>query len=256
MKQTAIKAAREAGKILMKHYKVFSRSEVQKKSEHEIVTKVDMEANKTIIKVIKSKYKNHDFLSEETGLEDNPEKYIWIIDPLDGTTNYSTKYPIFATSIALAYRAKIILGITYAPLTGEIFVAEKGKGAFVNGKRMHVSKTATLRKSIVTYGYSHKDRSYGRAIEIYSRIFEKAENVRHYGSATLELAYVAAGRTEAEYIPGKINIWDVAAGVLMVEEAGGTVTDFKGFKCEWDCRDILASNGKIHQELLRQINKS
>lgn len=255
MKQIAIKAAREAGKILMKHYKVFSRSEVQKKSRHEIVTHVDMEANRAIIKIIKSKYRNHDFLSEETGLENNPEKYIWLIDPLDGTTNYSTKYPVFAVSIALAYQAKIILGVTYAPLTGELFVAQRGKGATLNGEKIKVSNTSILKKSVVTYGYSHRDRSYSRAIKIYSRIFEKTTNVRHFGSSTLELAYVACGRTDADYIPGQINIWDVAAGVLMVEEAGGTVTDFKGFKCEWDCRDILASNGRVHQELLRQINQ-
>lgn len=255
MRQIATKAAREAGKILMKHYKAFSRSSVQKKSRHEIVTHVDMEANRAIIKIIKSKYKNHDFLSEETGLEENPEKYIWLIDPLDGTTNYSTKYPIFAVSIALAYQSKIILGVTFAPLTGELFMAQRGKGATLNGKRIKVSKTKILKESIVTYGYSHQDRSYNRATKIYTRIFEKATNIRHFGSATLELAYVACGRTEAEYIPGKINIWDVAAGVLMVEEAGGMVTDFKGFKCEWNCRDILASNGRVHQELLRQINK-
>lgn len=255
MKQIAIQAARAAGKILMRHYKVFSRSEVRKKSRHEIVTRVDLEANQAIIKIIKSKYKNHDFLSEETGLEENPEKYIWLIDPLDGTTNYSTKCPVFAVSIALAYQAKIILGVTFAPLTRELFVAQRGRGATLNRKKIHVSKTPALKKSVITYGYSHRDRSYSRAIKIYSRIFEKTTNVRHFGSSTLELAYVACGRTDAEYIPGQINIWDVAAGVLMVEEAGGTVTDFKGFRCGLDCRDILASNGKIHQELLRQINK-
>lgn len=255
MKQIAIKAACKAGKILMKHYQSLSRADVWKKSEHEIVTKVDMEANRAIIKTIKSKYKNHDFLSEETGLEDNPEKYIWIIDPLDGTTNYTTKYPIFATSIALAYQAKIILGVTYSPITNEIFIAERGKGATLNGKKIQVSKISALNKSVITYGYSHSERSYTRAIKIYSRMFERARNVRHYGSATLELAYVAAGRTEAEYLPGKINIWDVAAGVLLVEEAGGKVTDFKGFECEWGCRDILASNGKIHKDFLKHLKK-
>lgn len=231
------------------------------KHKHEIVTKADTGAEKIILSLLKKYTPSFAILSEESGFNKIKSDYLWVVDPLDGTTNFKVHNPLFSVSIALYYKGEPKLGVIYAPYLKELFVAEKGKGAWLNGKRIKVSKTSELSKSFLTYCYGQEGKHMRRAVELYRYFKMKSVDMRQLGSAAIELAWVAAGRTESIVIPGT-KPWDVAAGILLVTEAGGKVTDFGGKPWRFVDKktgqislnvDLLATNSKIHQKILNHL---
>ena len=250
-KQLAIKVAKAAGEELKKLF-YSRRVKTVAKSKHEIVTTADLLAEKIIIKEIKKTFPNHKILSEESGLTENTSDYLWIVDPLDGTTNFFMHNPIFSVAIALLYKKETILAVTYAPIIDELYVAEKGKGVTVNNKKIKAATRNKLSESYLTFCHGNKDENINKAISIYKTLKKEGRDFRQLGSAAIELAYVARGITDCILIPGALS-WDVAGGILMVREAGGKVTDFKNKKWTLDSKDMLASNGKIHNQLLKRV---
>ncbi len=251
IKKIAIEAAREAGAELLKRYYRFSRAEIKLKSHHEILTKADLAAEKIIISKIKKNFPDHDFISEEAGLLGVESSYQWIIDPLDGTTNFSMHNPIWAVSIGVAYRGKIIFGVIFAPFLDELYIAELGKGARLNNKKIRVSQIGQG-KVLNTFCHSSQKKDIQKAVAYHRKQKLGGFDCRQLGSASLELSYVACGRIESIVIPGA-NSWDVAAGVLLVREAGGRVTDFTNKKWSLKSRDMMATNGVVHKQILDVI---
>lgn len=218
------------------------------------VTEADHAAEKAIIAVIQSKFPDHFILSEEAGKIIQDSEYKWIIDPIDGTINFAHGIPINCVSIAIEHRGEILMGAVYNPHMNEFFFAEKGKGALLNDKPIHVSNEPELLKACLVTGfpYTYLDMANG-PLEIFERFIRKGIPVRRLGSAAIDLCWVAAGRFDGFY-EHKLEAWDSAAGYLIVEEAGGRVTDFTGAKFSPYQHRILASNGKIHDQMLAVIN--
>jgi len=254
IKKTAIAAAKKAGAKLLKEYNHFDRTKVKLKAHHEILTKADLASEKIIISEIKKNFPEHRILSEEAGMNKKKSDYLWVVDPLDGTTNFSMHNPLWSVSIGLSYKNKIILGIVYAPFLGELYIAAKGQGAKMNGKKIKVSKNIKTDKVLNTFCHARDDYYVRQAIKYFSYQKLHGLDCRQLGSAAIEMAFVASGRVESIMIPGA-NSWDVAAGALMVREAGGKVTDFSGQEWNLQSKNILASNGKVHGEILKIINK-
>lgn len=250
IKDVAIKAAKESGKILRDNYK--EDIKIEKKNDRSLVSKVDRKAEKKIRGIISSEFPDHSVLGEEFGEEDKDSNYKWIIDPLDGTTNYLIKNPFFNTSIALAKEGKIILGVAYNPLNDELFHAEKNKGAYLNDKKISVSDTEKFENSIITYCHGKNSRSKEKIVPIYREMKLKAIDMRQIGAGALELCYVACGRVEA-FIDNGVSTWDEAAGSLIIKEAGGKATDFSGEEWEPGKKTFIGSNGKIHSDLLKAV---
>jgi len=201
--------------------------------------------------MLKKNFPGHSIHSEEKGDIDNNSDFMWAIDPLDGTTNYSVMVPYFNVSIGLLYKGKPVLGVVYFPIHDELFYATESKGAFMNNKRIHVSKTTVIEKSVFGYCYGHS--SVKRALKYYSRIRPLC-TARQFGSAAIELAYVACGRFDGFYM-NDMNSHDVAAGAILVKEAGGKVTDFNNKQFTAKSIDIIATNSKLHAKLLNILNK-
>ncbi|MFA7254219.1 MAG: inositol monophosphatase family protein [Patescibacteria group bacterium] len=246
-------AMKEAGGILREKFDSFERSSVTLKSAHEIITENDLLSEKIIVEAIKKNFPEHAILSEEEGSVHNDSDYRWIIDPIDGTTNFSIHNPIWAISVALAHKNEIILGVVYAPILDELFIAEEGNGASKNGLKIAVSKIDSG-KVINTFCHGNNMTDIKRGIAYYSKAKLNSVDCRQLGSASLELAYVSSGRVESLVIPG-VNAWDVAGGVLLVREAGGRVTDFHGDEWTFESHDIIASNGLVHQRLLNELKE-
>lgn len=235
-----------------------------KYSSHDLVTEVDKGSEKMIRNLIMTHFPSHSFLGEE-GVEPGPaasakalqevseEEYVWIVDPIDGTTNFVHGFPFFTVSIALAYRGEVIVGVVYDPSRDELFVAEKGKGAYLHGRKTRVSSEAELVDSLIATGFP-ADR-YG-ALSVNLRgiqaLAPQVRNIRMAGSAALHLAYVAAGRLSGFWEIG-LNSWDIAAGALLIQESGGKVTDTEGRPYTLAVRNIMATNSKIHDELKQQL---
>lgn len=251
IKKTATAATKKAGELALREYKNFDRGTIKLKSRHEILTKIDLASEKIIISEIKSNFPEHRILSEEAGQTKNISDYLWIIDPIDGTTNFSMHNPLWSISIALAFKNEIIFGIIYAPCLGELFIAEKDKGATLNNKKISVSKIKDG-KVLNTFCHSSRKKDIKKAIKYFSYQKLHGLDCRQMGSAAIELAYVACGRIESIVIPGA-NSWDVAAGALAVREAGGAATDFSGNPWKIDSADIVASNGLVHKNILEAI---
>jgi myo-inositol-1(or 4)-monophosphatase len=251
--QVAIAAAKEAGRIQKAH--LADLHKVEFKGEINPVSEVDKLCEKAITQIILGAFPDHDLLTEESAFKGKGSPFKWVIDPVDGTTNYIRGFPFFCVSIALEIEGEIRLGVVYDPLFGELFQAETGKGAFLNGKRISVSRMKDLDLSFLTTGFPYDVREHA---DYYLRFFRqfmvKSIAIRRPGSAALDLCYVAAGRFDG-YWELKIHSWDVAAGCLMVTEAGGKVTDFKGGNFTIYDVDIIASNGWIHEEMLRVIQE-
>jgi myo-inositol-1(or 4)-monophosphatase len=180
---------------------------------------------------------------------------MWVIDPLDGTTNFIMRHTFFTTTMALLYKGEPVLGVVYSPYTRELFVAEKGKGAKRNEVKIHVSNEDDLHTSFLCFAYSHEKKSLQRAMAAYQQFEFEARSMRHFGSSSLELAFVAAGRVDGMIITPPVRLWDVAAGVLLIREAGGTVTDFNGNENVLAENGLVVSNGKVHQQILRVIKQ-
>lgn len=251
-KQVIFDAVLKSGKMLLKEFECFDRSAIKLKSHHEILTECDLKSEKIIISAIKKNFPAHQILSEEAGNNHKKSDYLWIIDPIDGTTNFSMHNPLFSISLGLAFKGEIIFGIVYAPYMKEMYFAERGKGARLNGKKIKVSNIKTG-KVLNAFCHSTQKKDIKRAIEYYRKQKLNDFDCRQMGSAAIELAYVAAGRIESIAIPGA-HPWDVAAGVLLVIESGGEVTDFKGKIWNLGSSDMLATNGKVHNGILRVLN--
>jgi myo-inositol-1(or 4)-monophosphatase len=250
----AIEAAKEAGKYLKMNLGKVKNIE-RKKEEINLVTEIDKGSERKIIEHIKSKFPHHSILAEESGEAKFESDYKWIIDPLDGTTNYTHSFPVFCVSIALEYKGEVILGVVYDPNFDELFWAEKGKGAFLNGKRINVSKTDKLIKSMLATGFPYNVRENpDNCIEHFVNFLMEAQAIRRLGSAALDLVYVACGRLDG-FWEVDLNPWDVAAGKIIIEEAGGIITDFYGNKFNIYTKGVVASNGLIHQQMLEVIKK-
>ncbi|ALS30039.1 inositol monophosphatase family protein [Paenibacillus cisolokensis] len=238
-----------------------------KYSSHDLVTEVDKGSEKLIRKLILTYFPDHSFLGEE-GVEPGPEasaqalrnardaEYLWIVDPIDGTTNFVHGFPYFAVSIALAHKGEVIVGVVYDPSKDELFIAEKGKGAYVRGRRMQVSGEDRLSDSLIATGFPADD-SYALPLNMkgLAAVVPKARNVRIAGSAALHMAYVAAGRLSGFWEIG-LNCWDLAAGALLVRESGGQITDTSGRPFDLGVRNVVASNGLIHDELLATLKSA
>ncbi len=249
----AKKLAKESGDYLWDVFMNNLKINYEHKSKHEIVTKYDYESEKMILGAIKKKFPTHQFLSEEAGLGKNKNSdYLWVIDPLDGTTNFSSKNPLFGVSIALLCKNKIVLGVIYIPFSKELFWAEKGKGAYLNNKRIAVSNTKDLKKAFLAFCYGYKQAHVKELLKIYNHFKLNSFETRHLGSAVVEFTWVACGRIDSIMIKGT-NPWDVASGALIVREAGGRVTNYDNQ--EWNINDenILGSNGLIHSKILKAL---
>ncbi len=261
IKKVAWSAAQKAGQMAKKEFARFDRANIKLKSAHEIITKVDLRSEEIIIGEIKKHFPHHSILSEERGEADNDSDYWWIIDPIDGTTNFSMHNPLWAISIAVARSqaatpknlaaAEIVFGLVYAPVLAEAYWAQIGQGARLGRKKIKVSRIKSG-KVLNAFCHGSKLSDIRRALTYYRRQKLNGFDCRQLGSAALEMAFVAAGRLESIMIPGT-HPWDVAAGVLLVREAGGRVTDFSGRQWRLADRDILASNGLVHKQLLAAV---
>ncbi len=249
----AVQTAREAGRILAER---FGRiTEVSHKGEIDLVTEADLASERFIIERIRNYYPRHAILAEESGPSDAGERrsdYVWIVDPLDGTTNYAHGYPVFAVSIALEHQGEILLGVVYDPMRDELFAAERGAGATLNGRRIRVSDVEDLNKAMLCTGFPYDVRERGEFVRHFRNFIMTAQAVRRDGSAALDLAYVASGRFDGFWEEG-LNPWDVAAGALLVEEAGGRVTDYQGRPFSIYRAPVLASNGLVHEAMMRVL---
>lgn len=228
------------------------------KSLTNMVTQVDRESEQILISHIHDQFPDHRILAEETDDEiAGNSPYRWIIDPLDGTTNFVHGVPIFAISIAVEYHGEIIIGVVFDPTRNELFSAIKNGGAFLNKKQIKVSNTPTLSKSLTATGFPYMtDKVFDLNMEIFRTVYKKCQGVRRAGAAALDLCYVAAGRFDGFWEFG-LNPWDVSAGALIVQEAGGIISDFKRIKFRSDnVSQIIATNGKIHEELLKIIHQT
>ncbi|PKL79892.1 MAG: inositol monophosphatase [Ignavibacteriae bacterium HGW-Ignavibacteriae-4] len=223
--------------------------------KNNLVTEYDYKSEKYIVEEIKKAFPTHNIISEEKGSVDNNSEYDWIIDPLDGTVNYANNIPIFSVSIALSKNGELIAGAVYQPILNELFSAELGKGAKLNGEPITVSNKSDMNTSLLVTGFPYDiNNDPKNAIRSFTSIVKRGIPIRRLGSAALDLAYVACGRFEG-FWEVNLNSWDVAAGILIVNEAGGKCTNYKGIKSLVDDKEILATNGQIHDEALRVINE-
>jgi myo-inositol-1(or 4)-monophosphatase len=249
--EIAVKAAKLAGEIIVEHLGKISKKDIDLKKASDFVTIVDKESEKAIIDTIKKHFPDHLFLAEESLKERGGETYRWIIDPLDGTTNYIHSYPVFSISIALEYREEIIVGVILDPLRNELFWTEKGAGAYLNCTPAEVSKVS-LSESLITTGFPFRNKEMiDTYMKLFKNVFLKVSDLRRAGSAALDLAYLACGRCDGFFELG-LSPWDVAAGSLLIKEAGGIVTDFGGGNDYIWTGNIVAGNPVVHQEILTE----
>ncbi len=251
--QTAVLAARSAGQIILDNLGRLSKEDVILKQVSDFVTRVDKESEACIVRIIRERYPDHHILAEETVKETALEGYRWIIDPLDGTTNFIHQYPVFCVSIALELQCKVIAGVIFDPLRKDLFLAEKGKGAYLNEQPITVSTITACPDSLITTGFPFRRKE---LIDPYLKLFKnvlfKVSDLRRAGSAALDLAYLAAGRCEGFFEIG-LSPWDIAAGSLIIEEAGGVITDFGGGNEYLSTGNVIAGNKAIQAELLKYV---
>lgn len=255
LKSTLLNAARVAGGILEEHFNGnFNVS--SKDTINDLVTEVDKKSETVIINIIKENFPGHFILSEEIGEIKQDSDYKWIIDPIDGTVNYAHGIPVCCVSIGLEKEGKMIMGAVYNPFLHEFFFAEKGTGSTLNDRRIHVSNKADLGSACLVTGFPYKwvDME-NDPLRVFERFIKEGLPIRRFGSAAIDLCWVACGRFDG-FWEHKLNAWDSAAGFLIVEEAGGKVTDFKGDPYSPYQPKLLATNGKIHEQLLKAINTS
>ncbi len=245
--------AREAGALLLQYFQ--QKLKIEYKGEADLVTAADRASEALIRQRVSTQFPSHDVLGEEQGLKDRGSEYRWYVDPLDGTTNFAHGYPVFCVSLALEHRSTSacrIAAVVYDPTRNELFSAEQGRGACLNGQPIRVSKITQLKESLLATGFPSHKRHQNPNIYFYHQITLRTHGVRRAGSAALDLCNVACGRFDG-FWEFNLNPWDTAAGVLIIEEAGGRVTRFDGSPFEIDSRETLASNGLVHQALVGEF---
>jgi len=242
--------AREAGALLLGYF--HRRVKVEYKGDVDLVTEADRASEALITKRIRERWPGHNIMGEEGTRTEQGSEYRWYVDPLDGTTNFAHGYPVFCVSLGLEHKDERVAAVIFDPTREEMFTAEKGGGAFLNGQPIHVSSIANLAECLVATGFPSHKRHKNPNIFFYHQITLKTHGVRRAGSAALDLCNVASGRFDG-FWEFNLNPWDTAAGVLIVQEAGGQVTRFDGQPFRIDSRETLASNGQVHEALLREF---
>jgi myo-inositol-1(or 4)-monophosphatase len=248
-----VRAARRAGELIVRHINQLDAIKVDSKGRNDYVSEVDRMAEEDIIRTVRRSYPDHAFLAEESGASGDAE-FLWIIDPLDGTTNFLHGFPVFCVSIAVMQRGRLEHGVIYDPLRQELFTASRGTGAQVDGRKMRVSETRLLDTSLIGTGFPYGAGS--EWLDQYMGMLKAAmlatSGVRRPGAAALDLAYVAAGRLDGFWEIG-LKPWDVAAGALMIQECGGLITDLRGGDGWQQSGNVLAGNPRIHDALLKLV---
>ena len=249
----AIEAARDAGHLLLEKFGRITA--ITKKGDINLVTEADLASEEVIIERIRSYYPKHSILAEESGeaiVIGGDTSWKWIIDPLDGTTNYAHGYPCFCVTLALEHGGEIVIGVTFDPTRDELFAAEQGRGATLNGKPIRVSATDKLGDSLIVTGFPYDFKQRDNFARHLTEFLLSSRGVRRDGSAAIDMAYVACGRFDGFWEEG-LNPWDVAAGKLLIEEAGGVITYYDGSKFSIYKPPLCASNGLIHTEMLEVL---
>ena len=251
----AVSAARAAGQVMLRNLNRLPDIKIHTKGVNDFVSDVDYQAENAIISIIQKAYPSHAILAEESGQQSGDECE-WIIDPLDGTTNYLHGVPQFSVSIAMRENNKLQLGVVYDPLKEELFCAARGEGATLNNRRIRVSKQRDLTGSLIGTGFPYRD---DQEIEVYlatlRALLAKTSGIRRAGSAALDLAYDAAGRYDGFWEFG-LNTWDIAAGVLLIQEAGGLVSDLEGGHTYMETGNIVAANNQLYKNLITTLNNA
>lgn len=252
IRKDAIEFAKESGLFLLGEFKK-RRRPIKREHTKELKTVYDRSSERLIKKSIQRNYPTHSILAEETGYLEKDPDFLWIVDPLDGTANFVNGDPLFSVSIALMINQRLELGAIHFPVLDEIFVAERNKGAFLNERKIKVSNVRDVRKSyLVTCEGGEKSKE--RKAKLYKILVSRAIDLRKIGSGSLECAWVASSRADA-YVAFKVPPWDVAAGILLVKEAGGKISDFKGRRWKLRKTDLIVSNGKLHEGLIKLVGK-
>ena len=248
----AVRAARQAGKLLLRYYGQVDAKSVSEKGRNDFVSEVDRAAEAAILEVIRKAYPHHAILAEESG-ETAGNEFQWIIDPLDGTTNYLHGFPQFSVSIGLRHRGQLESAVVYDPMREEMYTADRGGGAFLNDRRIRVTQRKDLHGALLGTGIPFRDQ---RHLDVYlammKALIRDTAGIRRPGSAALDFAYLAAGRVDGFWELG-LSPWDFAAGVLLVREAGGCVTDLGGGERFFETGNVVAGGLKVHQAMLREI---
>jgi myo-inositol-1(or 4)-monophosphatase len=248
----ATEIAREAGELLAYHFE--RRVEIEYKGDFDLVTVADRAAESVIIERLRSRFPSHSIISEEGGGVENKSEYVWYVDPLDGTTNFAHGFPAFAVSLGLLHRGKAVAGVVYDPVRQELFAAEEGSGAYLNHHRIAVSKTPRLREGLFATGFPSAKRHRDINVHFFHQLSMLSHGIRRAGSAALDLCSVAAGRLDGFWEFG-LHSWDVAAGLLLVSEAGGVYGDMQGGSYDLGGPHLAASNGLLHEELLKLFHE-
>lgn len=250
----AVSAARQAGDIIIRYMDQIDRLKITAKNSHEYFSDVDIKAEQAIISTIHKAYPEHGILAEESGVQEGDGESIWIIDPLDGTSNYLHGFPFFSVSIALKIKNRIEHGVIYDPLRHECFAASRGRGARLNDRRIRVSKQTLLSASLLGTGFSLRDTTLAQKyLPTFEALIGKCAGMRRTGSAALDLAYLASGRLDGFWEFG-LRPWDVAAGSLLIREAGGLISDFQGGDDFLKQGDVVAGTPKVFKSLLQTIS--
>lgn len=250
---TASAIARKAGALLMEYYARGVKTEYKGSGTVDVVTEADRASEKLIVESLRAAFPDHGIVGEEGSRSQSADRFVWYVDPLDGTTNFAHGFPIFCVSLGLVRDNEVIAGVVFDPTRNELFAAERGGGATLNGKKIRVSTATTLGESLLGTGFPSKKRHLNPNIYFYHQLTMKTHGIRRAGSAALDLSCVASGRYDG-FWEFNLNPWDTAAGVLLVQEAGGTLTHVDGSKFDVvGSRDVLASNGRIHHELQREM---
>lgn len=252
VKRVGMAAAYKGGGVLMSHYGKISR--IDKKGAIDLVTEADTKSERVIIETIRKVFTGHEILAEESGLSTGDEDQQWIIDPLDGTTNFAHQIGFFSISIAFSLKGEIVFGLVLNPMTRELFTAVRGKGASLNGRQIRVSSSKELSESFLVTGFPYNLRDYFDPLLMrFSRCLKAAQGVRRLGSAAIDLCFVACGRFDG-FWEQNLKPWDTAAGVLIAREAGAMVTDFSNKPFTIYKKEIIATNGRIHKEMLSLLS--
>ncbi len=249
----AKRAALSAGRILLRHFDHLERLNVTAKQRNDFVSEADIQAERDIIQILRKTYPNHGILAEESGEQPGQDEYQWVIDPLDGTTNFLHGIPHFAISIAFRHKNRLEAALVYDPMRQEMFTASRGESAQLNDRRIRVSGVSTLENALLGTGFPFRHPQHRPAyFNIFSALFEKCTEIRRAGAASLDLAYVASGRLDAFWEIG-LKAWDIAGGALLVQEAGGLVSDFGGDNGFMKTGNIVAGNPKAFKALLQEM---
>ncbi len=251
----AITAARNASRIIVRSIGRIETQHISEKEKNDYVTEVDKASEKEIIATIKKSYPDHHIIAEESGTLAGNENFTWIIDPLDGTTNYIHQIPHYAISIAFQYKGKLEHGVIFDPIRNELFMASRGEGARLNDRRLRVSNNDNLERAFISTGFPFKNpNQFPIYLKLFEQILPKVGGMRRSGSAALDLAYVAAGRFDA-FFELNLKKWDLAAGILMIKEAGGLMSDLQGEEHYFNNGNIIAGNPKMFKSLLQIIRR-